>query len=740
MRKILILSMLILFSLQQISSEELEKEAVIFEKYEESVVYITQSLYFNSKNVENFELFERVEDKYKVTILDNNFTLSSGTGFFITGDGYILTNHHVTARDKLAEIKRNMYKSLINDFFSKIPESVISSSEYDRLKADLKELVYNSEFSYQILVNNSDSFEAKLLKSDADLDVALLKVNSEESFKPIPLGDSDSLKVGNFVMAIGYPVPSSLFHAVKDFKSSMTSGRVSAIRTDNWGIQHTSSISPGNSGGPLFNSSGEIIGINVGAVTTGNDLFFSIPVSKVIKWLGKTRYSELVNQNRDEAKGLGKKYALNKDGYLEVGETLLVNLSDEYRVYIDGKFKGNPPLLLESLKAGKHTIRIESENEYLEQKLLVKRDISDILDYQPELNRYTGKLFVSSQPLGADLYLDAKKIGKTPFVVNDLTVGKYKLTVKKEGYLENSKEVSIKREETTKESLSLEKGYKILFNITLPKDALITVEGKSGTDEFKRDELILLPAGEWKITVSGESFKEKSFELVLEDADEILEIELERYSSIIRLENLNAGSTVYIDNEEVTSKVEDKTLSLEVGSYELKVKAEGYKDFVRDIGVEKGKETEIEISYEPSPEKYEPYKKASRSLFIVGGITTMGFVMFPIGLVINLNAEQIAFYNMEGANLMASFSGTSSLDGVTSYYNRYLAIKASSLAFFYTGVVLSSVSLISFAIAIPLYIYYLKKTGNMKGFKKNRASLLFDINEHEAITGVVINL
>lgn len=739
MRKFLLIVGIILLSLPQIFSEELEKEAVIFEKYEQSVVYIDQALYFDSKNVDNLELFKRVEEKYEVTILDQYFTLSSGTGFFVTKDGYIITNEHVVAQEKLDEIRKTMYRTLINEFFSKIPESVVSSGEYRELKEDVRSLIYNSSFSYRVLVNNSDSFEAKLQQSDEELDVALLKVKSDETFKPIPFGDSDSLKVGNFIMAIGYPVPGSLFQAVKDFKSSMTSGRVSAIRSDNWGIQHTSSISPGNSGGPLFNSRGEVIGINVGAVTTGNDLFFSIPISKALKWLEKGRYSDVIVQNREEARGLGKKYSLNDTGEMEIGETILVNLSEGYRVFVDGKLKGTTPLLLESLKPGRHTIRIESDSEYLEQAILVKSDISEVLNYEPELKSYTGKLFVNSDPLGAEIYLNSKKVGKTPYVINDLTVGKYSLTVKKSGYFDSKKQVTVKRDITAKESVKLKKAYKIIFDSKLPEEAKVVVVGEAESLSFQGGEEIKLATGEWKVTVSHESFKEQSIDVEIKDSDVTIELSLERYKSQLRLKNIQAGSRIYIDNEEVTGKVEEGLLTLDVGRYDLQVKREGFETFKKEIKVEREKETVVEVSYRLSSKKIMPYKKASTALFVTGGVSAIGFIFLPVGLAINLNAEAIVKDQMSSVNLLDSFNSLSD-KGISGYYNEYEKLKIGGAALFYTGLTLSTISLASFIAAIPLYIYYLKLDGKLKSKKGPEVSILLDINEQRAITGFRISI
>ena len=157
---------------------------------------------------------------------------SLGSGFIISEDGYLLTNAHVV------------------------------------------------EGADEILVRLNDrrELQAELVGSDERTDVALLKVDAED-LPPLKLGDSDTLKVGEWVAAIGSPF---------GFDYSVTAGIVSAIdRTlprDAYVpfIQTDVAINPGNSGGPLFNLDGEVIGINSQIFTRSGGfmgLSFAIPIN-----------------------------------------------------------------------------------------------------------------------------------------------------------------------------------------------------------------------------------------------------------------------------------------------------------------------------------------------------------------------------------------------------------------------------------------------------------------------------
>lgn len=163
----------------------------------------------------------------------------AGTGFIITSDGYIMTNYHV-----------------------------IESAQ-------------KSENKIQVLFKDKSSFEAKIVGFDEDNDVAVLKIDASD-LSPVSIGNSDDIAVGDSVFAIGNPL------GELDF--SMTSGRVSAldrsitIERNGTAInmfQFDAAINSGNSGGPVYNESGEVIGIATAKVGSSGveGLGFAIPIN-----------------------------------------------------------------------------------------------------------------------------------------------------------------------------------------------------------------------------------------------------------------------------------------------------------------------------------------------------------------------------------------------------------------------------------------------------------------------------
>jgi len=171
---------------------------------------------------------------------------SIGSGFIISKDGLIVTNKHV---------------------------------------------VSDQEGKYQIVTSNDKKYQVKKIYRDPLNDVALIKIdlseNAGNSLKPVEVGDSSKLQVGQFVIAIGT--------ALGEFKNTVTTGVISGLgrgitagdefagyveRLDNV-IQTSAAINPGNSGGPLLNSAGQVIGVNTAVASGGQNIGFALPINVI---------------------------------------------------------------------------------------------------------------------------------------------------------------------------------------------------------------------------------------------------------------------------------------------------------------------------------------------------------------------------------------------------------------------------------------------------------------------------
>ncbi len=209
----------------------------VFDIYKESVVYISteQTVKVRQNPFFNDPFFR---DFFGGRGMPRNRTQKRtglGTGFILSEDGYICTNHHVV-------------------------------NGVDKVKVKI----------------GDKSYDAKIVGSDQRTDIALLKIKAKGKLKPVYFGDSDKVKVGDWAIAIGNPF---------GLDRTFTVGVISATARkdlDLMGhsqshIQTDASINPGNSGGPLINIAGEVIGINrmIYSKSGGNmGIGFAIPINK----------------------------------------------------------------------------------------------------------------------------------------------------------------------------------------------------------------------------------------------------------------------------------------------------------------------------------------------------------------------------------------------------------------------------------------------------------------------------
>ena len=259
--------------------------------------------------------------------------VSSGTGFFVTQDGYLLTNRHV---------------------------------------------VDDEGVSYFVVTNDGEELPAELVDIDPVQDIAVLRVQGD-SFSTVTLGDSDDIRIGQTVIAIG--------NTLSEFRNTVTKGVVSGINRrvtagDSYNaevidqaIQTDAAINPGNSGGPLINLLGEVIGINTAVSFQGESVAFAIPINEA-----KRAVEDVQEFGRIVRPWLGVRYVLvspevgsEVEGLYEVG-ALIVSGTQPGEV---GVFEGSPADLA-GLQEDDVIIAVEGE------KLSEEQALAELIsDYRP---------------------------------------------------------------------------------------------------------------------------------------------------------------------------------------------------------------------------------------------------------------------------------------------------------------------------------------------------------------------
>ena len=185
--------------------------------------------------------------------------VSSGSGFIVRDEGLIVTNRHV---------------------------------------------VLNEEAEYSVVLSSGETYDAKVIDRDSIQDLAIVQIiqkdGEKKTFSTLPLGDSNEVVIGQTVIAIG--------NTLGEFRNTVTRGIVSGInRTLTAGgigiqseliegaIQTDAAISSGNSGGPLLNLKGEVIGVNTAVSQEGENIGFALPISQVTMIIESIeKYGEIV--------------------------------------------------------------------------------------------------------------------------------------------------------------------------------------------------------------------------------------------------------------------------------------------------------------------------------------------------------------------------------------------------------------------------------------------------------------
>jgi serine protease Do len=291
---------------------------------------------------------------------------SLGSGFIIDRDGYIVTNNHVI--DGADDIK--------------------------------------------VRLANEKEYDAKVVGRDPNTDLALIRIENAEDLTPLKLGDSNALKVGTWVVAIGSPF---------GLEQTVTAGIVSAKGRiigsgpyDDF-IQTDASINPGNSGGPLVNLKGEVVGINTAIVASGQGIGFAIPIDMVGEVIAQLKESGQVTR-----------------GWLGVGiQNLTPELADYYKlektkgVLVVKVYDGDP--------AGKAGVQVN--------------DIIVAVNGQPVTTSHELSRRIAALPVGEKAKIELIRDGKTRKV--EVTLAK-----RDEGKLAEGEEA----EETEAEDLGMRLG------------------------------------------------------------------------------------------------------------------------------------------------------------------------------------------------------------------------------------------------------------------------------------------
>jgi S1-C subfamily serine protease len=282
--------------------------------------------------------------------------IGGGTGFIISSDGMILTNKHVAE---------------------------------------------DAEADYTVLTNDGKKFPAKILALDPVQDLAIMKIEGS-NFPVVKLGNSDTLQIGQTVIAIG--------NALGEFRNTVSVGVISGLGrtiTASGGgqvetledvIQTDAAINPGNSGGPLLNLKGEVIGVNAAMASGAENIGFTIPINKA-----KRAIEQVKTKGKITYPFLGVRYLLITDDIQQKN-----NLAVNYGAWVVKGGQGEVAVSLGSAaeKAGirENDIILEFNNE----KITLDNSLAKIIQKYNPGDKITLKILRAGQEKTIELILDER--------------------------------------------------------------------------------------------------------------------------------------------------------------------------------------------------------------------------------------------------------------------------------------------------------------------------------------------
>ena len=224
--------------------------------------------------------------------------IGAGTGFIVSSDGFVITNKHV---------------------------------------------VEDNSAVYTILTNEGEEFDVEVLAKNPVQDIAILKIkDTDKVFESLKLGDSSNIKLGQSAIAIG--------NALGEFQNSVSVGVISGlersviaqgenmVETLEDIIQTDAAINRGNSGGPLLNLRGEVIGINTAVSMAGENIGFAIPINKA-----KRDLEQVLTQGKIAYPFIGVRYIIISDDYAKEED-----LSVDYGAIVVESQDGEPSIISNS--------------------------------------------------------------------------------------------------------------------------------------------------------------------------------------------------------------------------------------------------------------------------------------------------------------------------------------------------------------------------------------------------------
>ena len=591
-----------------------QSPADFYEKVAAATVYIKHEVFMDPALCRDVGLFKRWEERRSSKLLSSHVALASGSGFLVGDEGLILTNRHVAENDGLPEIRTRTANAIAASLVGDATKD-FSAVEVKRLKLDIFAMITKGAYRFSVTVGKqvvTEIWTIAVAGKDAP-DIAVLKV-ALEGKKGLHLAQSDALGqkfVGQDVFSFGFPLGSSMESSFKDLVVTMNKGTVSALRKDPLGIQHTAAISKGNSGGPLVDQSGTVVGMNTALLEEGNSLFFAVGVDRIREFLAAKAISlpepapagaiaqgpasvtpvpAVVPATVPATAGVAAKpsgLVTNADGEVEVSASVFVESEEGAEILLAGRKVGVAPMFV-TLTEALTPITVSGSGGKFHALLRLSPELRGSTVVKAALNP-VGALFIASNTDSARVRVDGIDLGDFGTgVFHDLAAGDCLVELVGED-LYGSLIVRIEPGTITQARLSV--GPVGSIGIVAPENAKTVISGPDWSMTVSGSaDLGNIPAGEVALKTEAADFPAAETKVVLGQGKKST---WKPYSAgILTFSVTPADSACELTNGTVI-QTRGAAESMEPGTYQAILRRPGYLDSSVAFTVTAGKRTVV---------------------------------------------------------------------------------------------------------------------------------------------------
>jgi|GEM_PF-3423725 len=482
----------------------------LYSRVSPKVVYLRHEFYLAPEKVRSQASWTKLEELMKTKLLSGYLPIVTGSGFFVDGRGRIVTNRHVAHADSVEGLRKSAMQYLertMQDY-----SNSFTSAEMASMKRDLKNLFANNEYRLGASIGNEfiGSVTVLSVAEDNAPDLALVELPAYRS-SPLILEEAEAVApsvVGSDVFSFGYPLGTTIDSSFKERVVTMNRGNISGYRSSELlDIQHSAPISPGNSGGPLLNARGLVVGVNTASYDEkrGNNIYFAVSAKKVRAFLADEGYNDILLWNSRYGEMAKAEYGdmpVNAEGEVECPSVVVVSVPKGISVSLDAAKIGAGQQAV-TLTKPLSVLELSGKGYEKKYRLRLVPSLKGPSMISPPVESKLSSIEFVSDPPAASVMVDGNFFGETPLGIS-LTAGTYIVQFELEGVAFPSERVEISDGKARSIKASGKSGYPVTFTGISPGKTAQCVF-REGKREYIQNisQGLSVPAGSYEVEFVG---------------------------------------------------------------------------------------------------------------------------------------------------------------------------------------------------------------------------------------------